>query len=191
MPRVGKLCLRMVPRLVSVELSSAPTAEPLGFTTKARPDSRVGDLLPGLCSAVGRAIEETALVFGDKRLRNKVTLARSGIQGSAQIGVLSVPPSHRCPSCGAVTDIHEIRADMENIREYIFEYANKLGYSSEPGCDYEEEPDMVPPPATLSDKEVFEWWCDEHYKLYGVEPPPGNRCGVTEMRLNSPCTIRT
>ena len=101
MPRVGKLCLRMVPRLVSVELSSAPTAEPLGFTTKARPDSRVGDLLPGLCSAVGRAIEETALVFGDKRLRNKVTLARSGIQGSAQIGVLSVPPSHRCPSCGA------------------------------------------------------------------------------------------
>ena len=50
-----------------------------------------------------------------------------------------------------------MRADMKNIREYIFECADKLGYSSEPGYDYEEEPDMVPPPATLSDKEVFEW----------------------------------
>ena len=163
----------MVPRLASVEFSSALTGEPLGFTTKARPDSRVGDLLPGLCSAVGRAIEETALVFGDKRLSNKATLARSGIQGSAQIGVLSVPPSHSCPSCGAVTNIHEMRADMKNIREYIFECADKLGYSSEPGKDYEEEPDMVPPPLRSPTK-VFEWWCDEHYKPYVVELSPGN-----------------
>ena len=107
-------------------------------------------------------------------MSNKVTIARSGIQGSAQIGVLSVPPSHSCPSCGAVTNIPEKRADTENIREFIFEYTNKLGFSSEPGCDYEEEPDMVPPPATLSDKEVFEWWCDEHYKPYVVELSPGN-----------------
>ena len=117
MRRVRKLRLRMVPRLASVEFSSALTGEPLGFTTKARPDSRVGDLLPGLCSAVGRTIQETALVFGDTRLSNKATLARSGVQGSAQIGVLRVPPSHSCPSCGAVTNIHEMRADMKNIRE--------------------------------------------------------------------------
>ena len=122
-------------------------------------------------------------------MRNKVILARSGIQGSAQIGVLSVPPSHSCPSCVAVTNIHEMRADMKNIRAYIFECADKLGYSSEPGYDYEKEPGMVPPLETPSNREVFDWWCDEHYKLYGVEPPPGNRCGVPEMRLNSPCTI--
>ena len=117
--RFGKFRKRMVPRLVDVEFYKAISGEPLGYTVKARPGSRVGALLPGLCAVTGRVIEETALVFGDRRLCNKATLAHSGIRGAARVGVVNVPPSYTCPSCGAITNIQEMRKDLDDIREYI------------------------------------------------------------------------
>ena len=65
-----------------------------------------------------------------------------------------------------------MRADLDDIREHIFIMADKLGYSSEPGYDYEKEPGVPPPPATLSNAEVFEWWCEANYKEFGTMPPP-------------------
>ena len=156
----------------SLEFVSALTSEPLGFTTKASPSSRVDAILGKFCTFKGNAIEETALVFENERLNNNATLASSGIRGDAQIGVLTVqPPSYTCPSCGAVTSLQEMRDDLDDIREYIRECADKLGYSSEPGYDYEKE-GAPPPPATLSSTEVLEWWCEENYKEYGTMLPP-------------------
>ena len=106
-----------------------------------------------------------------KKARKGTAEPDAGNSGSvveqAQANPPDVPPSYTCPSCGAITNIQEMREDLDDIREYICECADKLGYSSEPGFDYEKEC-RVPPPATLSNKEVFEWWCDEHYHDYGV-----------------------
>ena len=106
-----------------------------------------------------------------KKARKSTAEPDAGHSGSvveqAQANPPDVPPSYTCPSCGAITNIQEMREDLDDIREYICECADKLGYSSEPGFDYEKE-FRVPPPATLSNKEVFEWWCDEHYHHYGV-----------------------
>ena len=106
-----------------------------------------------------------------KKARKGTAEPDAGHSGSvveqAQANPPDVPPSYACPSCGAITNIQEMREDLDDIREYICECADKLGYSSEPGFDYEKEC-RVPPPATLSNKEVFGWWCDEHYHHYGV-----------------------
>lgn len=176
--RFGKFRKRMVPRLVDVEFYKAVSGEPLGYTVKARPGSRVGALLPGLCAATGRPIAETALVFGGRRLSNKATLAHSGIRGTARVGVVDVPPSYTCPSCGKTTTIEDMREDLDDIREHIFWCADKLGRSSEKDYDYEKEPGMVPPPETLSNSEVFDWWCDEHYKM--LDPELGLACPKCE-----------
>ena len=72
----------------------------------------------------------------------------------------------------AVTNIQQMRADLDDIREYVFLMADKLGYSSEPGYDYEKEPGLPPPPATLSSTEVLEWWMAENYKEHGTMLPP-------------------
>ena len=103
-------------------------------------------------------------------MSNKATLAHSGIRGTARVGVVDVPPSYTCPSCGETTTIEEMREDLDDIREHIFGCADKLGYSSEKDYDYEKEPGMVPPPETLSNREVFQWWCAENFNEYGVEP---------------------
>ena len=157
--RVKKIRMRMVPRLFDVKFYNAISGEPQGYTVKARPGSRFGALLLGFCAATGRAIEETALVFGGRRLSNKATLAPLGIRGAARVGVVDVPPSYTCPSCGAITNIQQMRKDLHDLRAYIFECGIKLGESV---YDYDNAPDMVLDADTLSNREVFQWWCDEH-----------------------------
>ena len=53
------------------------------------------------------------------------------------------------------------------VASYIFECGMKLGESL---YDYDNAPNMVLDADTLSNREVFQWWCDEHFKEYGVEP---------------------
>ena len=96
---------RMVPRTVQVTFQWALTGKPIAHKIHARPDTKVYRLLHSLCAATGRAIEETRLVFRGKRLSNKTTLAKSGLQGQVAIGVVVVQPSFTCGGCGKTTDL--------------------------------------------------------------------------------------
>ena len=62
-----------------------------------------------------------------------------------------------------------MRKDLHDLREYIVECNRKSGYTKSV-YDYEKEPGMAPPPETLSNHEVFQWWCAENFNEYGVEP---------------------
>ena len=97
---VRKIRPRMVPRLVMVKFYSALSGEPLAYNSKVKPNSKVGALFVRLCRAIGCAIEETRLVFGGKHLNNKTSLARAGIRGTAQIGVVVAQPSFTCGGSG-------------------------------------------------------------------------------------------
>lgn len=57
-----------------------------------RPGTKVSELLCNLCAATGRDIEETRLVLNDNCLRNKDTLAKSGIRRQVAIGVVQFDP---------------------------------------------------------------------------------------------------
>ena len=130
--------------LVAIEFYMALSGEPVAYKTEAEPDSNVGALLPGLCAATGLIEEETALVFEGECLSNDATLARPGIRGAAQIGVVVLLPSHSCPDCGAITNVTEARDWLRDYREIC---AREGTY-------------MVPHPDTLSNRQALGWWCD-------------------------------
>lgn len=81
----------MVPRLVRATFKWALSGEPIALEIQAQPWTKVLKLLSDICEAIGRNIEETQLVFNDRRLSNKETLASSGMRGLVQIGVVLLP----------------------------------------------------------------------------------------------------
>ena len=96
------------------------TGETLVYKTEAKPNSEARALLPGLCASIGRAIEETALVFGDRRLSKKDTFARLGIRGAVKIGVVIAEPSYTCPFCAKAWTVQDMRAQLTDLRAYAF-----------------------------------------------------------------------
>ena len=95
MTNARKVRPRMVPRRVSVAFRKALSGEPVAHKTKAKPSSKIGDLLMDLCVATGREYEETALLFKDQRLLNSAALARYGIWGGAvELGMVAAVPSN-------------------------------------------------------------------------------------------------
>ena len=118
-----------------------------------RPGTKVSELLCNLCAATGRDIEETRLVFNDVCLRNKDTLAKSGLQGQVTIGVVVAQPSFTCGGCGKTTDIRKMRRDLHDTRECVWALD---------GSDYEGD-DMPPDPDGLTDSQVLEEWKHEMY----------------------------
>ena len=82
----------MVPRMVQVNFEWALTGEPTAHKIRARLSTKVSKLLYDLCTSMGRDIDATRLVFNDKCLSNKDTLAKSGLQGQVSIGVVQIDP---------------------------------------------------------------------------------------------------
>ena len=78
--------------MVQVTFQWAVTGKAIAHKIRARPGTKVFKLLCEFCAATGRVIEETRLVLNGKCLRNKDTLARSGLQGQVSIGVVHFDP---------------------------------------------------------------------------------------------------
>ena len=120
---------------ISVEFVWGLSGEPVGHTATAKPGSKVGALLAGLCAATGRNIEETALVFETRCLENGSTLARSGLRGNAQLGVVLKPPAFVCPVCGGVTEIPEMREYIHKTREARKRLVDRFRAAGQPEKD--------------------------------------------------------